>query len=266
MRLVTYTSSQAPEPMLGVRVGHRVLDVAAGSRVDGEPLPTSMRALLAEGRGALARVTALAKAAQVNAGRFSGAMLEERAVHLVPPVPDPARFHVVDIGAAPEVRSIGRARMVGHDASLALPAGAAAIACKPHLAFVLSRGGSALDAELEPLDHVAGITFVHMFDGSGAVAVGPELVTPDEAGDPEEARIVCSVNGREMFRREVGRYWSHLGAALERLSATEALSPGDIVAIELQDEALVDVTLHAGDVVETTIGRLGALRTAMVAA
>lgn len=266
MRLVTFATSQSPEPLLGVRVGHRVLDVAAGSRVDGEPLPSSMRALLAEGRGALSRVTALAKAAQVNAGRFSSAMFEERAVRFAPPVKDPARFHIVAAreGAAP--RTVAPAAMVGHDAPLVLAMNAAPIACKPHLGFVLSRGGEGLDASLEPLDHVAGITFVHAFDGSGVVAVGPELVTPDEAGDPDEARLVCSVNGREVFRRAVAPYWTHLGAALEALSATEPLTPGDLVAIELQDEALVDVSLRPGDVVETCIGRLGALRTPIVAA
>lgn len=266
MRLVTYVTSQTPEPLLGVRVGHRVLDVAAGSRVDGEPLPSSMRALLAEGRGAISRVTALAKAAQVNAGRYSAAMLEERAVQLVPPVPDPSRFHVVSLAAKPSARTIEPAAMVGHEAAIALPAAAATIGCKPHLAFVLSRGGANLDASLEPLDHVAGTCFLHAFDGNTAAALGPELVTPDEAGDPDEGRLVCTVNGREMFRREVANHWSMLGEALERLSASGPLTPGDVVAVELQDEALVDVSLRAGDVIETTIGRLRPLRTRIVAA
>jgi hypothetical protein len=49
-----------------VRVGHRVLDIEGASRVQGEPLPETMRGALQMGRGALARVQALAKAAQVR--------------------------------------------------------------------------------------------------------------------------------------------------------------------------------------------------------
>ena len=76
MRLVTFTTANG-SPRIGVRVGHRVLDIEAASRVDGEPLPSSMKALLREGRGKLSRVQALAKAAQSQAGRFSGAMMSD---------------------------------------------------------------------------------------------------------------------------------------------------------------------------------------------
>jgi hypothetical protein len=68
MRLVTFTTAGSA-PRVGVRVGHRVLDIEAGSRVNGEPLPSTMRALLREGRGAMSRVQALAKATQSQAGR-----------------------------------------------------------------------------------------------------------------------------------------------------------------------------------------------------
>jgi hypothetical protein len=55
MRLITYASGPNGLPRLGVRVGHRVLDVEAASRVDGEPLPSTMKGLLREGpRGAVA--------------------------------------------------------------------------------------------------------------------------------------------------------------------------------------------------------------------
>ena len=47
-------------PRLGVRVGHRVVDVEAASRVDGEPLPATLKGLLREGR--LQRVREKARA------------------------------------------------------------------------------------------------------------------------------------------------------------------------------------------------------------
>src|SRR6202521_5131874 len=92
MRLITYTTAPGGAPRIGVRVGHRVLDIEAASRVDGEPLPGTMKTLLREGRGALSRVQALSKAAQSNAGRFAGAMVEERAIRFLPPVPDADKF------------------------------------------------------------------------------------------------------------------------------------------------------------------------------
>jgi len=70
MRLLTFAPGNGA-PRIGVRVGHRILDIEAASRVDGEPLPSGMKALLAQGRGALSRVQALAKAAQSQAGRYS---------------------------------------------------------------------------------------------------------------------------------------------------------------------------------------------------
>jgi hypothetical protein len=80
VRLITYAQGPGTLPRLAVRVGHRVLDIESGSRVDGE------------GRGAISRVQALAKAAQTTAGRFSGAMLEEKAIRFLPPIPDGAKL------------------------------------------------------------------------------------------------------------------------------------------------------------------------------
>ena len=92
MRLVTYSVGPQPTARSGVRVGHRILDIENASRVQGEPLPSTMKALLQMGRGALARVQALAKAAQTGAGRFAAAMHEEKAIRFLPPVPDPDKF------------------------------------------------------------------------------------------------------------------------------------------------------------------------------
>src|SRR5258705_5857776 len=92
MRLVTYTVGPLGPARAGVRVGHRVLDIEGASRVQGEPLPDTMRGVLQMGRGALARVQALAKAAQSGAGRYAAVMHEEKAVRFLPPVPDPDKF------------------------------------------------------------------------------------------------------------------------------------------------------------------------------
>src|SRR5688572_12147717 len=135
MRLITYASGPNGLPRLGVRVGHRVLDVEAASRVDGEPLPSSLKGLLREGRGALSRVQALAKAAQASAGRYSTAMLEEKAIRFLPPVPEPDRFLCMADASGGQSEEPA-ASLVGHGAKVAAPA-ASRFECEPALVFVV---------------------------------------------------------------------------------------------------------------------------------
>ena len=119
MRLVTYSVGPAGPARAGVRVGHRILDIEAASRVKGEPLPASIKALLAAGRGALARVQALAKAATTEARSFSQAMHEERAIRFLPPVPDADKFLCVGKNYRAAPRRAGEERPAEGD-----PAGA----------------------------------------------------------------------------------------------------------------------------------------------
>jgi 5-carboxymethyl-2-hydroxymuconate isomerase len=261
MRLVTYRGADGATSRLGVRVGHRVLDVEAGSRVDGEPLPASLRALLSEGRGAVSRVQALAKAAQANAGRFSASMLEERAVSYRAPVLDASRFECVRRdGEGWSSTAIDPALLLPHQAELVARA---PIIVRAGVAFIIGRQTERFDPEGEAFDRVAGLTFVHEFDDGAKLAVGPELVTLDEVGDPEELWISTAVNGRELAKRGMATQATSLGDVLAVLTRTRALQPGDVVFIA--PEATTEpLKLQAGDVVETSLGRQGALRTSLV--
>ena len=222
MRLITYASGPNGLPRLGVRVGHRVLDVEAASRVDGEPLPSTMKGLLREGRGALSRVRALAKAAQASAGRFSTAMLEEKAIRFLPPVPDPGRFE-------------------GGDES------------GPALVFVIGRRAFGLDGDDDPLDYVVGVTILSQG------ARGPERVTCDEIGDPAELWITCSVNGESRLRVHPGDHGSRMSEALERFSRDAALEPGDLFStggageLALQVGDVVECSIEGLTTLTTTV-------------
>jgi hypothetical protein len=157
MRLITYNTATNAAPRIGVRVGHRVLDIEAASRVDGEPLPATMKTLLKEGRGALSRVQALAKAAQSNAGRFSGAMVEERAIRFLPPIPDPDKFlcvgknyraHLEELKKHDLIKEMPEevtgfvkltSCLVGHNAKVVKPDAVAHLDYEPELVFVIGR-------------------------------------------------------------------------------------------------------------------------------
>jgi 2-keto-4-pentenoate hydratase/2-oxohepta-3-ene-1,7-dioic acid hydratase in catechol pathway len=266
MRLVTFSPNAATAPRAGVRVGHRVLDIEAGSRVDGEPLPNSVKALLREGRGAFSRVQALAKAAQSAAGRFSAAMYEERAIRFLPPIPDPDKFlcvgknyrgHLEELKKNDLIKEMPEevtgfvklnSCLVGHNAKVAKPAVVARLDYEPELVFVIGRRALGVKNDLEIEDYVAGVTLLNdltdrdmqkreVASGSrfwtsknapGFGPMGPEIVTLDEVPDPYDLWITCSVNGEERMRVNTGEQIWKIGDILEHFSRTMPIEPGDM--------------------------------------
>lgn len=267
MRLVTYSVGPTGPARAGVRVGHRVLDIEGASRVKGEPLPASIRALLAAGRGALARVQALAKAAATEAGSFSHAMHEERAVRLLPPVPDADRFLCIDdnyrarLGdpardglSQPEPKEPAafvklNTSLVGHDAKVVRPGGVVRLDCEPELVFVIGRRAAGVK-RADAMDYVAGVTILNDLtcrdlqkceadSGSrtgaatnipGFGPLGPEIVTMDEIADPFDLWITCSVNGVERLRANTREQIWKFPEILEHFSRHAPAEPGDLFA------------------------------------
>jgi hypothetical protein len=258
MRLVTYSQGPAALPRAGVRVGHRVLDIESASRVDGEPLPNTLRGLLREGRGALSRVQALAKAAQSSAGRFSGAMLEERAIRFLAPLPDADKLLCAGNGA--ERLNAGP---LGHNAKVVKPNGVARLDCEPALVFVVGRGAESLSGDEDAMDFMLGVTLLNDLtdrDRREATALGPEIVTLDELGDPYDQWMVCTVNGEERLRMNTGQI-PRIGEVLQRLSRNAPIEPGDLVSTG----APGDLFLQPGDVVECSLEGVTTLRNTIVA-
>jgi len=269
MRLISYLTGTAGGARIGVRVGHRVLDIEAASRVDGEPLPSTMKGLLREGRGALSRVQALARKAQSDAGRFSAALCEERAIRFLPPVPDPDRFACTREGSPP--LAIAAAALVGHGAKMAVPAAVQRLACEPALVFVIGRRAAAVKASDDAMDYAVGVTLFNDFTEAGANGasspVGPEIVTMDELADPYDLWLTCSVNGEERVRVSTGELARGLPAILEQVSRTKALEPGDLLSMGLPAAGAAGAKglfLKPGDVVESGIEGITTLRTTLV--
>lgn len=251
MRLVTYSQGPVGAARVGVRVGHRVLDIELASRVDGEPLPNTMKTLLREGRGALSRVQALAKAAQVSAGRFSGAMHEERAIRFLPPVPDADTF--IRGGAVARLAE----NLAGHNTKVAIEEGR--VAGGPEMVFVIGRPAGGIGADSDPLDYVFGVTVLH--DLGNATVTGPEIVTLDDVGDAYDLWLTCAVNGEERVRMNTGEQVHRLGDVLLRVARGTSLEPGDLVcAGKPGPETLA---LKPGDVVESSIEGVTTLRTTL---
>jgi 2-keto-4-pentenoate hydratase/2-oxohepta-3-ene-1,7-dioic acid hydratase in catechol pathway len=220
MRLLTYLpravpGQAAPTPSLGLRLGAQVLDLARAALLaspladtpatpSAPALPSSMKALLAAGRAALARVAALQAAAQQDPARFASAGVDEASVNHLPPIADADKFLCV-----------GK----NYRAHLARPLGVARLDREPELVFVI--GTRALGAKkAQAFDHVMGVTILNdltcrdmqqreVASGSrfwtaknipGFGPLGPEIVTMDEIADPYNLWMVCRVNGQERMR------------------------------------------------------------------
>src|SRR6516165_12260590 len=94
MRLLSFRRPEDGTSAIGVRVGRRVLDVAAAARIAAiAPLPAGLRQLLAAGPNALARARDLVAAAQEHdSSRFDPAWRDETVLAHLPPIADADKF------------------------------------------------------------------------------------------------------------------------------------------------------------------------------
>ena len=265
MRLVTYSKIIDGIPRAGVRVGHRVLDIEGASRVDGEPLPNTIKGLLRAGRGALARVAGLAKAAKTDARKFSMLLSDERSYRHLPPVPDADKFlcvgknyrsHLEELKKHDLIKEMpeevtGFVKLnscfVGHDAKVVKPAAVEHLDYEPELVFVIGRRALGVTDDEDPFSYVAGVTILNdltdrdmqkreVASGSrfwtsknapGFGPLGPEIITMDEIEDPYDLWMTCSVNGEERMRVNTSEQIWKIGDILQHFSRTIPIEPGD---------------------------------------
>ena len=285
MRLVTYSVGPGGPARAGVRVGHRILDIEAGSRVKGEPLPASIKALLAAGRGALSRVQALAKAAATEARSFSQAMHEERAIRLLPPVPDADKFlcvgknyrqHLDELVKSDLLKEIPQeptafvklnSCLVGHNAKVARPQGVTRL---DYVAGVTILNDLTC-RDLQKREVASGSRFWTAKNIPGFGPLGPEIVTMDEIPDPYDLWMTCSVNGEERMRVNTRDQIWKLPDILEHFSRYIPIEPGDLFStgapggVAVGKPNAAELFLKPGDVVECSIEGIATLKTTIVA-
>jgi 5-carboxymethyl-2-hydroxymuconate isomerase/acylpyruvate hydrolase len=89
----------------------------------------------------------------------------------------------------------------------------------------------------------------------------------DELADPYDLWLTCSVNGEERLRLGTGDLARRLPAILEQLSRAKPLEPGDMVSVAAAGAGGAsgkDAALKAGDIVESGLEGITALRTTLV--
>jgi 2-keto-4-pentenoate hydratase/2-oxohepta-3-ene-1,7-dioic acid hydratase in catechol pathway len=266
MRLLTFRIRGLDAPRIGARIARQVLDLAAAAGVAGEALPPSrMRDLLAAGRPAMKQVRKLFEEASADRKGFGAALLDEREIRFLPPVPDADKFLCVGKNYRTHLEELRRNDLLtetpqeptafvklnsclsGHNAKVARPDGVVALDYEPELVFVI--GKRALGAKKkDALDYVAGVTILNdltdrdaqkreVASGSrfwtgknipGFGPLGPEIVTMDEIPDPYDLWMVCTVNGEERMRVNTRDQIWKLPDILEHFSRHIPIEPGDM--------------------------------------
>jgi 5-carboxymethyl-2-hydroxymuconate isomerase/acylpyruvate hydrolase len=266
MRLITFSLRGAGSPRIGVRVARQVLDLAAAAGVSGEPAPpTSMRDLLAAGDPAMRQVREFSAEAHADRAGFAAALLDEREIRYLPPIPDADKFLCAGKNYRTHLEELKRSDLLaetpqeptgfiklnsalsGHNARVARPEGVVRLDYEPELVFVI--GKRALGAKKkDAFDHVAGVTILNdltcrdlqkreVASGSrfwtaknipGFGPLGPEIVTMDEIRDPYDLWMTCSVNGQERMRVNTRDQIWKLPDLLEHFSRYIAIEPGDM--------------------------------------
>jgi 2-keto-4-pentenoate hydratase/2-oxohepta-3-ene-1,7-dioic acid hydratase in catechol pathway len=242
MRLVSYRSEVGI--CAGVQMAEGVVDAGAllGER------PTGARRLIEEDR-----LDELADLAKPESDLEPASVLR-----LLPPVPDPAkiicmglnyRSHAEEAGIDPPEQPTFFAKF--HNAlappgsTVALPTASEKVDYEAEVAFVIGRRCK----EVEPADAlkaVAGYMLLNdlsardlqfatpqwmpgkVFDGSAPC--GPALVTPDEAGPPDQISFALDLNGERMQEASTSELIFSVAELISRLSNWMTLEPGDIVS------------------------------------
>ena len=214
---------------------------------------------------------------------------------LLPPLPDPDkiiciglnyRSHAAEAGIDPPEQPTFFAKfrnaLAPAGATVELPAASEKVDYEAEVAFVVGRRCR----EVEPgqaLEAIAGYMLLNdlsardlqfatpqwmpgkVFDGSAPC--GPALVTPDEAGAPDEISFALDLNGERMQDASTSDLVFSVAELVARLSRWMTLEPGDIVSTgtpsgvgSVRDPR---VWLKPGDEIAITSPTLGELRTSI---
>jgi 2-keto-4-pentenoate hydratase/2-oxohepta-3-ene-1,7-dioic acid hydratase in catechol pathway len=219
-------------------------------------------------------------------------------VQLLAPVPDPRKIiciglnyrdHAAESGVSPPSEPILFSKyataLIGHGASIVLPAASQEVDYEAELVVVIGRGGRHI-ARTRGLEHVGGYAVGHdvsardwqlnkpgkqwmagkTFDTFAPV--GPELVSPDEIPDPHNLGIRLRLNGQTMQNSSTSQLIFQVDELVAYLSGVFTLEPGDLIFTGTPPGVGMarkpPVWLKPGDVVEVEIDHLGTLRNTVI--
>lgn len=212
-------------------------------------------------------------------------------VTLLPVLPNPGKILCVGHNYESHRQETGRAKvdhpsiftrfadtLIAHGQPIIRPKVSTDLDFEGELAIVIGTGGRAI-AEADALSQIAGFACFNdasvrdwqwhtsqfapgkNFPGTGAL--GPQLVTPDEAGDLADVHVVTTLNGEVVQDQPIRDMIFPLAKIIAYISAFTPLAPGDVIATGTPGGVGAKRTpplwMKAGDIVEVTIGPIGTL-------
>jgi 2-keto-4-pentenoate hydratase/2-oxohepta-3-ene-1,7-dioic acid hydratase in catechol pathway len=284
MRLVTYSSPSGPR-VAAVR-GEQLVDL---NQADVN-LPACIKKLLSLGADGLRRAAAAAEVGQP---------FPRQSVTLLAPVPKPDKVICIGLNYADHARESGVepppepvvfskfvTAVTAHDQPIILPRNSKEPDYEAELVAVVGIGGRHIPRE-DAMRHVAGFCCGHdvsardwqlhkpgkqwllgkSFDTFAPF--GPELVTADEVGDPNQLRIQLRLNGRTLQDSTTAQLIFKIDELVSYISDICTLSPGDVIFTGTPPGVGVarkpPIFMQPGDVAEVEIERIGVLRNPVVA-
>lgn len=185
----------------------------------------------------------------------------------------------------PVLFSKSTSSICGPNDPIILPRGSVKTDWEVELGIIIGRPCSYVGKD-EALDYVAGFCTINdvserayqierggqWIKGKSAPnfgPLGPWLVTPDEAGDPQNLGLSLSVNGETVQNSSTADMIFSVAEIISYMSGFMRLMPGDIIATGTPEGVGLGLTpprfLSAGDIVELSVEGLGTQRQTVVA-
>lgn len=221
----------------------------------------------------------------------SDASLALSDMTLLPVIPNPGKILCVGHNYESHRQETGRAKadhpsiftrfadtLVADSQPIVRPRASTDLDFEGELAVVIGRGGRAIREE-DALRHVAGYAcfndasvrdwqwhtsqFIPGKNFPSTGALGPRLVTPEEAGDLTEVRVVTRLNGQVVQDQPIGDMVFPIAKIIAYISAFTPLSPGDVIATGTPGGVGAKRTpplwMKPGDLITVTIDPIGTL-------
>lgn len=298
MRLLTYLENG--EYKLGIRTDRG--DVVAAETAAREAGIGGTSSVTPDDviRGGSDAVAALARwAGSLTEGELAGVRLDESKLTFGPCVTSPNKIICVGLNYREHAKETNASipeypilfnkfnnTLAGHGSDIALPRVSEKVDYEAELVIVIGRKAKYVSEE-EALDYVFGYCNVNDLSArdlqmrthqwllgkscDGFSPLGPDLVTADEVGNPNELAIRCLVNGEVRQSSNTSDMIFSCKELVSYISRHMTLEPGDLILTGTPQGVVLgypeerQVYLKPGDVVTIEIEKLGSLTNRMVA-
>ncbi len=299
MKFVSY-SKDGGEIRAGLSIEGKIVDLADGAAAIGASLPTNVVEILALGNDGITIAGNVADAAAVGSIPTTSEddVTLEAAIQTPPTIfllAGNYQSHIMEGGGSAVEKDKINPRpfikpttaIIGTGDAILIPPDSETLDYEIEIAAVIGTEGRHI-AEADAYDYVAGYTVFNdvsarslkiaegrteragdgWFDWllgkwcDSFAAIGPYLVTKDEAGDPSTLEMALTVNGELRQHSDAGEMIFSIPESIAFLSRFVTLRPGDLICMGTPGGvgATTETYLKSGDVVVAKIDKLGTLQ------